>query len=425
MNPTNRPANCPTRALLNWQQLRERARKTSEKKATTVLDEAKKSRVLEQVAHIIDSEFFRGSQRCRQFLEYSVNYVLDERPLNELKERTIGIEVFRKPNNYDTAQDNTVRVTANEVRKRLAQYYGENDHKTSPVIQLPSGSYAVSLLWRVEEDTAPSVPSTPSEANQRTATAQPRTFNWKFAAIGATALALLILAGVALYQRNTDVVGRVWAPFLNNPKPLIICMGEPVVYRPKSNHDEPLSADDTMVPLPGQLIGTGDAYALVDLAKYLSPHRKDWTLLTRSSTTSENLFNNPSVLIGAYSNPWTLALTTHLRFYFGANNTIYDRNKPERHWQVAMSADWKTEHDYAVVSRFISPSTGQPIIIVAGIYSYGTRVAAEFVLNPNLLTEALSEAPPDWEHKNFQFVLHTKIIGNTPSRPQVVAAYFW
>lgn len=395
------------------------------------MDEDKKSSLLEQLRLIMDSEFFRGSQRCRQFLEYSVNYVLDERPLGELKERTIGIEVFHKPGNYDTAQDNIVRVTANEVRKRLAQYYGESDHKATPIFQLPSGSYAVTFRWAVEEEST--LPSSPNDVEQtstvtNTFTTPPRPrskFNWKFGLLITTLLALLFIAGTWLHQHNTDLVRRVWAPFLDNPKPLIICMGEPMAYRPKSNHDEPLGPEDTMVPLPGQFIGTGDAYALVDLSKYLSPHRKDWTLLARSSTTSENLFNNPSILIGAYSNPWTLALTGHLRFYFGANNTIMDRDQPEQHWQVAMSADWKTDYDYAVVSRFISPSTGQPIMIVAGVYSYGTRVAAEFMIDQSLLAEALRDAPKGWEHKNFQFVLHTKIIGNTPARPQIVAAHYW
>lgn len=396
------------------------------------MEEEKKSALREQLQRILDSEFFRGSQRCRQFLEYSVNYVLDQRPLSELKERTIGIEVFRKAANYDTAQDNIVRVTANEVRKRLAQYYGDHAHHAEPIFQLPSGTYAVTFRWTEEEEIpAPSLPkesersSTPPEALITPAMAN-RPFNKTSIFI---LISLLVLFSIAatwwLHQRNADLVRRVWAPFLDNPKPLIICVGEPITYRPKSNFDELAGPDDKMVPMLGQFIGTGDAYAIVDLSKYLSPKRKDWTLLARSSTTSENLFNNPSILIGAYSNPWTLALTGHLRFYFGNNNAIYDREKPSQRWQVAMLGDWKTEQDYALVSRFISPSTGQPILIVAGVYSYGTRVAAEFVLDQGLLAEALRDAPQDWDHKNLQFVLHTKIIGNTPARPQVVAAHYW
>lgn len=396
-----------------------------------LLEEEKKSALLEQLQLIVDSEFFRGSQRCRQFLTYSVNYVLEQRPLGELKERTIGIEVFHKAANYDTAQDNIVRVTANEVRKRLAQYYGENEHKAYPVFQLPSGSYAVCFRWADDEPvttTAIPILPEPNTTFPETTSATPavrNSFKWKLGAAILTLMTALLLIGLWKRQHDADLVARLWAPFLDNPKSLVICVGEPVAYRPNSNHDLPLNNNDHMVPLPGQFVGTGDAYALADISRYVSRQRRDWTLLTRSSTSSENLFNNPSILVGAYSNPWTLALTEHLRFYFGDNNTIHDRAQAGKMWTVPMSPTWSTDHDYAVVSRLISPSTGQPILIVAGVYSYGTRVAAGFVLDPDLLADALRDAPKDWDRKNFQFVLHTKIIGNTPARPELVATHFW
>ena len=59
------------------------------------------------------------------FLEYSVSQVLAGNGHEELRERRIGIEVFQRPADYDTAEDAVVRVTANELRKRLAQYYLE------------------------------------------------------------------------------------------------------------------------------------------------------------------------------------------------------------------------------------------------------------------------------------------------------------
>src|ERR1035438_3919010 len=105
---------------------------------------------------------------------WAVRYVLDGRPIDELKERTLGVEVFHKPPSYDTAQDNIVRVTANEVRKRLAQYYG-NDHRSEGLtIQLQSGSYAASFLWKEDSPTAvraitsiaPETP-TPSRSEER------------------------------------------------------------------------------------------------------------------------------------------------------------------------------------------------------------------------------------------------------------------
>ena len=42
-----------------------------------------------------------------------------------LKERTIGIDVFERNPDYDTNIDHVVRTTAGEIRKRIAQYYHE------------------------------------------------------------------------------------------------------------------------------------------------------------------------------------------------------------------------------------------------------------------------------------------------------------
>ncbi len=59
----------------------------------------------------------------------------------ELKERTIGVEAFGRQPGYDLNADPVVRVTAGEVRKRLAQYYDEPEHLEELRIELRPGSY--------------------------------------------------------------------------------------------------------------------------------------------------------------------------------------------------------------------------------------------------------------------------------------------
>jgi hypothetical protein len=65
------------------------------------------------------------------------------------------------------------------------------------------------------------------------------------------------------------------------------------------------------------------------------------------------------------------------------------------------------------------------LLEIAGATQYGTNAAAELVSRPELLTEALRSAPPGWQRKNLQFVLHVRVIAGTPASPNVVAAYFW
>jgi hypothetical protein len=119
------------------------------------LSEDRKAAVLAELARILESHSFRGSRRCCRFLEYAVHQVLKGGAQEGLKERTIGIEALQRPPDYDTGEDAIVRVTANEVRKRLAQYYQEAGTAPDPMIALPPGSYATVFHWQVPATPAP------------------------------------------------------------------------------------------------------------------------------------------------------------------------------------------------------------------------------------------------------------------------------
>ena len=58
-----------------------------------------------------------------------------------LQERTLGVHIFGKDPSYDTTADPIVRVTAAEIRKRIAQYYHDPRHQSELCIDIESGSY--------------------------------------------------------------------------------------------------------------------------------------------------------------------------------------------------------------------------------------------------------------------------------------------
>ena len=100
---------------------------------------ADREAVREQVGRVLSSTLFRNSKRFPAFLHYTVEHALTStRPL---KERTIGHEVFEREPAYDTGQDPVVRMTAGEVRKRLAQYYQQPEHQAELLIAYQPGSY--------------------------------------------------------------------------------------------------------------------------------------------------------------------------------------------------------------------------------------------------------------------------------------------
>ena len=107
-----------------------------------------------------DSQFGSSPRNC-EFLRYVVIGTLEGRA-PEIKERTIGAELFGRPITYDTGSDAVVRVRANEVRKRLACYYEEHPSQSGWRIQMPLRSYVPKFLPELPFDT-PVTALAPSE----------------------------------------------------------------------------------------------------------------------------------------------------------------------------------------------------------------------------------------------------------------------
>ena len=152
-----------------------------------------------------------------------------------------------------------------------------------------------------------------------------------------------------------------------------------------------------------------------------------------SQTNYSLLRRAPLVAIGAFNNAWALRVTADLRFVFDHRtidgityNCINDRRNPAAvEWMVRQPAAGAMTEDYAIVTRVFDPSTEKTVISVAGIEAYGTLAAGEFVTEPEYVGVALSAVPPDWRHRNVQFVLTTKIIDGTPGPPRVLATHVW
>ena len=102
--------------------------------------ESEKQLVRAQLEKIVSDSRFTASKRYPSLLRYIVEQTLAANEDN-LKERTLGIEVFHRPADYDTNLDPVVRLCAVEVRKRLVLYYQSPAHVGELRIELNPGSY--------------------------------------------------------------------------------------------------------------------------------------------------------------------------------------------------------------------------------------------------------------------------------------------
>ena len=161
------------------------------------LSESQTQDVRAEVARLLESGAFRNSKRCKEFLEYIVEHTLNG-PAGTLKERSIGVELFQLSQDFDTGQHTIVRVTANEVRKRLAQHYLAENGSYHPVkISLPPGSYSAEFKWE-------SPPAAPVEATAP-ATVPARRLRRFSGPVVACGTAVLVLVGALFLWRSRSV----------------------------------------------------------------------------------------------------------------------------------------------------------------------------------------------------------------------------
>ena len=125
-----------------------------------ILTKEQQASVCDEPAAVLAGSSFSGSKRCSDFLEYVVKYSLSGE-FDRLTERFIGSELFGRPVDYETATDPVVRVRATDVRRRLAQHYGEHGSKTGVVIELTPGGYLAGFHWIAEkvEEHAEAIPA--------------------------------------------------------------------------------------------------------------------------------------------------------------------------------------------------------------------------------------------------------------------------
>ncbi len=139
-----------------------------------------------ELNRLLESSAFRTSKRCSEFLKYIVENTISG-AAGTLKERMIGVELFQLPQDFDSSQHTVVRVTANEVRKKLAQYYHSEDGTHHEVrIELPPGSYSAEF----RATPAPVQPPTPADPDPPAQWNARRRHAYRYAVAVALALAV-------------------------------------------------------------------------------------------------------------------------------------------------------------------------------------------------------------------------------------------
>jgi hypothetical protein len=406
--------------------------------------ESERLLVRSQLERILSDSRFAASKRYPFLLRYVVEQTLAENEDN-LKERTLGVEVFHRPPDYDTNLDPVVRLCAGEVRKRLAQYYQSPAHGNELRIELNAGSY-VPVFSPPAPDalTVRVLPAqTPSKADQVIrSTSVKRDYRLAFLIALGVIIVLISVVGIRdrrQFEKPKSALEQVWSPLLTSSKPILFCVGETQLFAP---HDSPLTAlqqgaDDVSFLQAfadkNDFVPFSDVQVLSRFVSLTGAHEHAYRLQNVGTTVSSQLREGPVVLIGALNNAWTLNRTSSLRFHLqgpeGPDQVywIADTQHPEsRAWQIKAKAPRSNVvKDYAIAARFTDDSTGQVVLVAAGIAGSGTRAAGEFLTDEANLKQLVDVAGVDWSRTNFEVVLSSQVVNGLQGKPKVEAKTFW
>ncbi|MGO9317849.1 MAG: hypothetical protein ACLPXT_11930 [Terracidiphilus sp.] len=394
--------------------------------------EAERNLVLKELESMLASYHFQSSKRYPAMLRYIVDATLDGRS-GDLKERTLGVEVFGRDPDYDTSADPVVRLSAGEVRKRIAQYYHENGGGPQVQIELPLGSYVPEFLLREPEtpeaQPEPVIERPPSTGNHILAGRHRLVIGILSATVLVTAL---VAGGIYAYNKASAardaVIDNFWGPMVKPVERVLIVVGTGNRANQLNPEDETTSFGNH-ISGPTHRISLASATALANVAGVLHQHGVTQEIKEDKETSLTDIHSHRLILIGATNNPWTMRLVNSLRFRFlpGPMAQIQDtKNLQNTDWSIDFSKpNSSVSTDYAIVARYYDPTTEGPVMVIAGIGPYGTEAASAFAVTPQYLEQIAKQLPAGWENRNLEMVLKTEVIDGKAGPPLLVSSEVW
>jgi hypothetical protein len=403
--------------------------------------------IREQLELLVQDQIFRSSKRSVQFLRYVVEQTLNG-SADQIKERTIGAEVFGRDPSYDTNLDHIVRTAAIELRKRLTIYYGEEKHRTELRMSLVPGSYIPHFsppqnggLPRdhevVAETGAATFDASGTGAKTPFSTAKvARPKRYVLFWIVAFSLSLSGLLGFRLLHEH-DAQYLFWKPVLDASGPVLLAVGDVPNGPPSLSINE--SNQETAIPIiqrgSSPTVPFADTVTIARVVGILESHRKQVTIRRESTSSFSDLRESPVVLIGAFNNEWSLRLTQQLRYTLALDpekHLIYIRDTKD---PLARTWSWATDEpthdqgamggptlqDYALISRIWDSKTGNIVVVIGGLYTYGTEAAGEFLTSLKATPSVARQIPLNNPHRNLQIILGTTVVDGSPGPPRVLA----
>jgi hypothetical protein len=424
---------------------------------------------------ITEGPAFRGSPRSAQFLEFII-WQSATGKTRDLKERTIGVEVFGRKPAYDTGEDAIVRVTASDVRKRLVQHYNGAGRASEFRIRLPPGGYVPELV-RVPKDMAfilvrqsplekKPVEIQGSEPTSGRAEEGEWPSGWKYwmlPVLGTIAMAVGITLSIMNRPGRTATIGKPvwnstsapWATLFDGSHRVLLVASDPNIEEiqritnsslslsdyanqsylpPGANNLSPSEISFIKEILRGNKISSFDGGIIANLSSLMTPGQSRLLVKAARDFRVKDLQTDENfVFLGSpRSNPWTSVFNPVLDFQFAFDNQTqreFIRNvhprKDESTQYIPTAGGFDTGDSFAIISVFRNPGYAGRVLIIAGASGEGTKAAGDLVTDPARWTTTLQSchAAQSASPSSLQVLLHLETMAGSPSTVSTVTCH--
>jgi hypothetical protein len=406
-------------------------------------------RYLLQVEKLENSHALHGSESLRKLLRYLARHAI-KHPGTSLKEYQIATEEFGRPADFDPAVDSMVRVQAGRLRAKLVEYYATEGANDPIRIELPKGAYSLSFHPREEQAQHPATEHSERKSNAVPLPATPHADvprRWFFAVVGLSTLLLITLATLFLDRRQTPVASAAvdspppaalrefWKPFLQGAdEPWVVFSNAAFIGRPETGMRYLNSSQDPHDAVFDHYTGVGEVLAVHNLDLVFSSFHRKLRVKRGSLFSLDDAKNNNLIFVGSPSENLTLREIpgtrefTFFRLESGPRKgdlavlNVHPQPGEAKHYLASPASSPLTE-DYGVIGFVPGLNPTRLVMIMAGITTFGTQAAVEFVTGQDTVQQLLSRTPSgsDGNLQPFEALLHVKVIKGVPVESELIA----
>ncbi len=409
-------------------------------------------KVLERAAA---SPQLRRAARSREFLFYVAGKSLKE-GCTEIHEQEIGHVVFGRDKDYDTSQDNIVRVSATELRKRIDGYFASEGVDEPLIFEIPRGSYMPVFRARAKE---PEPPRT-DEAHDTPAPTPILPFYRQVPFLLVSVVAVLLAIYCAILWRQNRAMDRVlqpldgkpaltafWPRFLDGSHESDIILADTSFaliediakqYFPLNDYlngsyvrqveaadlSADRKADLSMIAVRNN--GSLGDFRVAQRIRALDPTFTTLVVEYAREYTADSIKRHNVILIGSQkSNPWVdlfyMQMAYTIEYNPALDQSFIKVNNPRAGEQAIYPVVPNPDAPigYSIIAYLPNPSHTADALIIAGTNSQATDAAGEFLTSEASMERLLKRFPSN-QIPYFEVLLKTTRLNGTPFSADIV-----